>query len=243
MNNKYFFFTFKILVVLCLVLSSYYTLYAFSAQVCYYVIKTGTSEHYGRWQLEKDINYVNTFETYQKRDTTIIQPEMDTVMWKLESPAERTDISASKEGNAIDLEGKYKGEFIHKTIQIDENPWFQSIAVSLRSIASSCVSKVYFWSIRPENLKAYKLVATKKDDQLVWLGGQQIKASRVEIRPFGLLAPLWKCDCWFSEDGIFLKYKGAGWPPGSPDTEIEFREVNPELAKHNCSMQSQPRDN
>ncbi len=237
-KKKYCSLIFRLSLITGLILSSYFSLYAFTAQICYYVIKTGSSERYCRWHLEKKRHYIHTFETTQKKDTTIIQPEFDTVMWQVEAPAEHTDITATKNGDTIDLKGEYHGEAVCKKIQLDQYPWFQSISVSLRPIASTGISKVYFWSIRPDNLKAYKMVATKKDQQLVCLDGQQIKARRIEIRPYGFLAPLWKCDCWFSEDGIFLKYKGAGWPPGSPDTEIEYRELNPDIAKAICALPS-----
>ena len=221
----------KIIVVAGTIFSSYYTLYAFSAQICYYIIKTGDTEYYSRERLEKNRQFIHTLEAAGKRDTTVIQPESDTMMWEMEAPGERTHIIAEKRGGTIDLRGEHRGVAVCKTIKIDDAPWFQAISVSLGRIASSGLSKIYFWSIRSDNLKAYKMTATQKDWQLVRLDGRQINARRFEIRPYGLLAPLWKCDCWFSEDGIFLKYRGAGWPPGSPDTEIEYRATLPDVAK------------
>lgn len=230
MNGNYRLFIFKRIMLLGFVLAAYPTLSAFAGQIRYYVVISGASERYCYWQLEKNRNFINTIEMVNKKDTVTIQTGFDTLEWKLEAPFENTDITAVKRDNTIDLVGLYKGKAIHKVIEIDQSPWFQSLSVSLKPIISSEISKHFFWSIRPDNLKAYKMVAIKKGRETISLDRQQISAIRIEIRPHGILAPFWKCDCWFSEEGVFLKYKGDDWSPGSPGTQIEYRETTPAVA-------------
>ncbi len=223
-------FLLKVSIVTTLAIVSYSSLYAFSAQICYYVIKKGASKDFCSWHLEKSNHYINTIETKDTQNTTIVQKGFDTIEWQLKSSKQHTDIKAVKKGETIDLEGEFLGQAVKKTISIDNCPWFQSISVSLKPVASSGISKIYFWFIRSDNLKAHKMVATKKELQDLRLDGYAFKARRVEIRPYGLLACFWKGECWFSEEGMFLKYRGLGWPPGSPDTEIEYRKAVPDIA-------------
>lgn len=223
-------------VVVSLATLSYSSLYAFSAQICYYVIKNGATEDYCRWRLEEGDRYVSTIETKDSTNTAVLQDEFNTLKWNMVSNGTRTDITAINNGDHINLEGMFNGESIKESIPIDDCPWFQSMSVSLKLILSSGVSKIYFWSIRTDNLKAYKMVATRKDVEPLWIDGRQVNARRIEIRPKGFLSAFWKGDCWFSEDGQFIKYKGQGWGPGTPPTEIEYTGTTPELAQNFVSQ-------
>lgn len=201
--------------------------YAFCAEVHRYLVRNDKYEHHILWELQKDgQNILHLYKSDQRKDTTIIEPEFDTRMWSVEAPDEQTEFTATRQGETIDMHGRFHGTPIHKKIRIDHCPWFQSLSVSLKSITARKRSEINFWLIRPDNLKAYKLVATRKGLQTLVLDGIAMEAIRVEIRPCGVLALLWKGNCWFSKDGLFLKYKGAGGLSGTSETVVEYCHAN-----------------
>lgn len=133
-----------------------------------------------------------------------------------------TEISAKRRGNTIELRGRFKGEYVDRSIRIDERPWFQPLSYSLRSLSeSSAPVTVRFWTIRADTLELVNMEAEVQGIESIQISGKDVEALRVEIRKSGYLSIFWSADYWFrTRDHIFVQYRGTHGLPGTPETLI-----------------------
>lgn len=148
---------------------------------------------------------------------------LETVRWELIDPVRDTRVSARRVGNRIEVNGRFKGKPVGDSISIDDRPWYQASSLSLSAFALSSDKRVRFWTLRPDTLKAHKVVAIKQDTDSIEVNGSARQALRIKVRLTGVLAPFWGSTYWFGlQDGIFLQFEGPGGPPGSPSVTIRY---------------------
>jgi hypothetical protein len=201
-----------------------YPVHASEIESYHYVENEGQVKKEILWCVHKAPSCRLLFRSNDEKDLTRTDGSFATLEWEMEKTGEDTFLHARRQADTIIIEGKLKGAQIRKELSIDEAPWYQATSWSLRPFILSADHAVRFWTIREDNLRAYKIKAVKKSSQTLNLGTGKVAAIQVELRLTGLLAPFWKCAYWFrSGDGVFMRFEGPSGPPGSPYTVIEYR--------------------
>ena len=189
-----------------------------------YLETVGDTQLAVQWCAEKSKNTRLLWQTRDEVSLIETRGPFDTARWHGRNTAENTDISAFRQGDAILVKGKLKGKAIDKTIAIDAAPWFQSMSWSLRSLVLSKDEQLELWTLRPDTLKAHKLVARKIGTEELQIGEKTVAGIKIELRVKGLLGPFWSSYYWFREtDGVWLRYKGVSGAAGNPALRIEYQ--------------------
>lgn len=173
------------------------------------------------WHTEQEDDQISVL-VYEKEKSfvNVCRADGSTQQWRF-THKNRHDISASRQGNIIQLSGTIEGEPLERTYEIDDRPWFQPLSFSLRGFLDSAEKKVSFWTIRVDSLKPVALVARKLGDEEVTLQGETVAAQKVELRAEGFYSPFWHADYWFrKKDNIFLMYRGVHGLPGTEETVV-----------------------
>lgn len=182
---------------------------------------TGTSSEEVCWHLVKGDHLVLTYTSPTERHVTTTGPGYRTLRWQVTDAADGTDFVAARHGDAIEIEGTFRGERIDETLDIDEAPWYQATSLSLRGLIASNDSQRVFWTIRSDTLTPHKIKAVKMKIETVSSGENPKKLQHIRLRATGMLAPFWKSDYWFAmPEGIFQRFEGPSGPPGSPMTVV-----------------------
>ncbi len=189
-----------------------------------YLETVGDTRQPIQWCVEKSENTRLLWQTRDEVSLIETRGPFDTARWHGRNTAEDTDISAFRQGDTIRIKGKLKGKAVDKTIAIDNAPWFQSMSWSLRRLVLSDDEQMELWTLRPDTMKAYKLVARKIGKEELQIGGKTVTGINIEIRLKGLLSPFWSSHYWFREtDGVWLRYKGVSEAAGNPALRIVYQ--------------------
>lgn len=196
---------------------------AFAAALEHYSYEqtTGDSVKTLDWRLEADAPYRLVADIGPERDITRVDELMATTSWKVTDQAADTDFRVWREGDRLQIEGRFKGEAIRETREIDDAPWYQALSVSLRPLVGSPREDLEFWSMRPDTLEVHKLRVTSREEEDFDIMGEKTRTVKLEIRLAGFRSMFWKCHYWLRKsDGLFLKYEGPSGPPGWPMTRV-----------------------
>ena len=141
--------------------------------------------------------------------------------WQVKNSKENTDFTAKREGNHIVIKGKLNGETIDRKVKIDSDPWYQSLSLSLTTLAKSDKPSCLFWVLRPDSLKPIKMKARKLAGESLKIEGEDVEAEKIKVVLTGFKSMFWHGLYWYRKDnGLFIKYQGAKGPPGTPITTI-----------------------
>lgn len=164
------------------------------------------------------------YRTPDEINLTETDGALNTRRWIVRRKEAGTDLEAVRKGDTITINGRFDQKQVAKTVTIDTAPWFQSTSLSMRRFVRNGLNELYFWTIRPDTLKAYKLVAERKGVEDIQVNGNSETAVMVELRLTGILSAFWKSTYWFRQrDGLFLKFEGPSGPPGDPPMSVEFQ--------------------
>jgi hypothetical protein len=189
-----------------------------------YMETVGDAQQVIQWCVEKSDDTRMLWKTRDECSLIETSGPYATVRWRDTNTADNTSITALREGNAIVIKGMLNGIPIDHAVAIDEAPWFQSMSWSLHSLILSRDEQTEFWALRPDTMKAHKLVAKKAKKETLHIGGDTVPAIRIEVRLKGMLSPFWHSNYWFRRtDGVWLRYEGPSGPPGRPPIVIEYR--------------------
>lgn len=156
-------------------------------------------------------------------DETEMDDNLATRTWQVRDTEKQTNLRIERQGGRLILKGTFKGEAIEDVKRIDGDPWIQTMSISFRPFLDSEDRQIRFWCVRPDTLDVYKLRAEKKGVEELRIQGQLVETQKLELRLTGLAAPFWKANYWFrKEDHLFLRYKGPGGLPGTPNIEVEL---------------------
>jgi hypothetical protein len=135
----------------------------------------------------------------------------------------KKEIKAVKEGDTIYLTCKQKGKEITKEYKLNGLPWIGSVEMGAAAFIKDTTKKqLVFYRIFEENLQMYKIVMIKKGIETIHIDGKSYRAHKIKIKADGLLSLFYSADAWYSEDGIYLRYKSGVTPPGIPVTLTEL---------------------
>ena len=183
------------------------------------------------WRLEHgqggDQGLKLTSQTDQDTTLTITDAQYATIRWKYNNPADQTAIVAERKGNRIHIDGRLRGDKLHRVLSIDTAPWYQATSLSLRPFIRSPQKKIRFWTLRPDTFTAHELTATKQEITSQNLFGRTIAVQKVKLAPLGMLALFWNGNyCFQKDNGLMIKYESPSGPPGSPKTTIRLTHIH-----------------
>ena len=161
--------------------------------------------------------------SYEKDTEAVVNREFSTLVWKYEKPAQGTDVTVRRAGNVLVLAGKLKGNPIEKKFPINNQPWFQTLDVSLEHFFGSGGTYVKFWIFRPDDMTVHEMEATKVGEKPVTANGKSYASYHVRVNLTGFAAHFWQAHYWFrTSDGVHIRYESVHGGPGTPLTVIEL---------------------
>jgi hypothetical protein len=188
-----------------------------------YLQTTGQLHTQLNWNIEKQNDATTELTVTNNSNGTIYTSKnnvyLEVIQWHLKNPLAKTELTAWRQKNLIFVKGTLNGKSFKKTLSIDTDPWFQPMSFSLAQFVQSESLAITFWTLNPDNLKAFKMRATKVTTETLRINRKEALAQKVKVSLTGLRATIWQAHYWFStKDGTFLKYEGIDGPPGTPLT-------------------------
>ena len=155
--------------------------------------------------------------------TNVLMPDGRTLEWHVRR--KDTAILAKRVGEVIRVTGRWKGKPIDRKHKIDRSPWYQPLSYSLRKQLDEDWTSSTFWMMRPDILEPVELKARADGEEIIAVGGRDIRCRRIMVQGTGMTGRLWHCLYWFRKrDGLFVRYSGLFGVPGLPKTYIELLE-------------------
>ena len=139
-----------------------------------------------------------------------VDSQWATLKWTFRQPGRRSDISASRQGKHIILQGTWKGKAIKKSFATDDRPWNQPFQIGLAPFVTSGLKTFQFWSIGtagPGEMKIAKFNSERRESASASLNGVPMELVRVRLKLSGLLSLFWHGDYWYrTSDGVFVRF-------------------------------------
>ena len=171
-----------------------------------------------------------TLEEYKLYSQHTFDAHMHTEQWVLQDDKSDHDFVARRDDDVIRISGTFNGNPIKKTVDIDEDVWFNKLDHGLSTFAVSDQKKLSFWVLKLlSDLDPIKMIAEKEGIEHLEIDGESYEAVKVKLTlDHFILSKLWSARCWYrATDGLFLQYQGANGPPGTPVTIIELQKKLP----------------
>ncbi len=184
------------------------------AQKYHYVSTTEDRPHDIMVTKEKarDGKNVLTLEEYKLYSRHTFNPHTGTEQWALRDDKSDHDFVARREGDLIRISGSFHGEPVKKTVDIDEDVWFNKLDHGLSSFAVSDQEALSFWVLKLlSDLDPIKMIAEKEGVERIEVSGKSYEAVKIKlVLDHFILSKLWAARCWYrTSDGLFLRYEGA----------------------------------
>lgn len=136
----------------------------------------------------------------------ILDLDYATRSWHVVSPREGNDYHGKREGNQILLQGRYGGREINKVLKIDKKPFFYHPPMGLSQFVRSGQESLVFWVIRPDNLKVYKMRATRQKKETLHWNETELETVSVKWGLTGLLSKFVNQQSWYRvSDSTFVR--------------------------------------
>jgi hypothetical protein len=148
--------------------------------------------------------------------------DLSTLEWVYTYPDGKRAVF-TREGNSIRSEGYLPGKHPVAESEIDEAPWFGALGLGLSAFIRSGEPKTAFWTVNPQNGKAYKMIAKRMYPETISCDGLSLTAVRIVVSVSGVPTAFFKTDYWCREsDGRLLRFEGTSRGPGSPKMVLEL---------------------
>ena len=184
--------------------------------------RTGDRTRIRRWRaVRRDSVYFVRSRISGDRFAQEVAFDGDTRRW--EGHTDGMDLVAERRDGVVRLTGSAGGEPMAETLDLEGDPWFQSVSFSLERFLRMDQRRITFRTLAAREGELLRLQATRAGVEKIEIAGDPVVAQRVEIRLTGWRSRLWSASYWFREsDGLFLRYRGRNGLPGTPETEIEW---------------------
>lgn len=202
-----------------------------NSTIRHYMENDGQTTRQITWDLKHGDGFTLTYITDEETHITCTTESLSTISWTMNAGA-RGNVKAERQDDTITIRGELDGRNIDKRIHVDNAPWYQATSLSLKEFILSDKRETFFWTLRPDTLKAYKLKAVKKGCELLAVGRKpvDIEAVKVKLSLTGMLAPFWSSYYWFSmESGMFLRFQGQADASGKTQVSVTYTEDAPAL--------------
>ncbi len=152
----------------------------------------------------------------------VLDADLSTREWIYTYPDGKSAVF-TRVGDRIRSEGHLSGKHPVTESEIDGAPWFAAIGLGLSGFVRSGEGKTAFWTVNPQNGKAYKMIAKRKDQETIVCDGQPLEAVKIAVSVAGVPAAFFSAAYWCREsDGRLLRYEGSSRGPGSPQSILEI---------------------
>jgi len=194
-----------------------------ASQIFRYREQTGDDSFTFLWRAEQGRREVTvTQDQGDETYSSVCTLDGTTLSWHYTRQPD-TDVRAERTGNRIHFSGRFAGESIDKSQDIDARPWFQPLSFSLQRMVARELKTAAFWTIRPDTLEILALKAEKSGSEEIAAGKETQTADKVVIRLDGLMSALWQAEYWFRQsDNLFVQYRGTHGLPGTAETSINL---------------------
>jgi hypothetical protein len=136
----------------------------------------------------------------------VLDENYSTLSWKVMNAKAKTDYRGERTGEVLTITGTVKGETVSKELKLDALPFYNNPNLGLENFVRSGEEKREFRTLRPDNLKQYKMKASLKDTETITINGEEIEAVKVQWGLTGLKAAFFKQTLWFRKsDGVFMR--------------------------------------
>jgi hypothetical protein len=162
--------------------------------------------------------------SYGESYSILNDPAMATLAFAYGNTRQDTFYTASRQGDAIFLEGRLRGKQFSRLSRTDARPLYESVERSLQGFAISGSSlAIPFWIVLPTEAAVFQLVARREGRELVSVGGKMVIAEKVKVSLPGLASIVWSSLYWYRPaDGTFLRSEAARGFIGTPLTVLEL---------------------
>ncbi len=159
---------------------------------------------------------------FNETHTFVLAPDLSTLRWVYGYPDGKSAVF-TRTGNGIRSEGLLGGKRSETEAEIDEAPWYGVIGMGLGRFIRTGAPKTVFWTVNPDNGKAYKMTAKRRGAETITCDGRTVEAVKVTVSVSGFPAALYSTEYWYREsDGFLLRFEGTSRGPGSPKTILEL---------------------
>jgi len=150
-----------------------------------------------------------------------LNEKMETLEWYFEEGEDR--IRIERKGDVLCVTGLRDGKDITMDCPIDNAPWYASMDTGLSFFSKTQDKEVEFWTISPEELKTWKMIAKKKGTETWKAGEVSDTALRVQVSASGIPALFFSMNFLMRQsDGLRLRFEGKTGGPGSPKMISNF---------------------
>ena len=151
-----------------------------------------------------------------EESTMEMDDSFQTLSWTFRVPADRTDLSAKRTGNAIAVSGRFKGRPFEKTFDTGGAPWYEYQELSLDAFGAGRAQDILFATIDRAAMKLVRFRAQKKGPAEIDIQGRKVSAVESVLLIEGVPEFLLRSRLWQRRpDGRYLRllvppFGGAG---------------------------------
>jgi hypothetical protein len=152
-------------------------------------------------------------------------PALELKSWRQRSETLATDLTATRDGNVIVVQGTVKGKDFSREVKLDGHPWYQAVDLAVVEFVRSGKASQEFWLLTGEEMTPRLFVFKRGAGEKVRSGDREAEAVKVRFTLPGFKGSFWGSDYWVREsDGRLVKFEGTRGPPGAPRLTIELVE-------------------
>jgi hypothetical protein len=159
---------------------------------------------------------------FDETHTFVLASDLSTLRWVYRYPDGNSAVFR-RTGNGIRSEGHLGGKRSEAEAEIDQDPWYGIIGMGLGGFVRAGAPKTTFWTVNPDNGKAYKMTAKRRSAETIVCDGLTVQSVKVTVSVAGVPSAFYSTDYWFREDdGLLLRFEGTSRGLGSPKTVLEL---------------------
>jgi hypothetical protein len=141
-----------------------------------------------------------------EHDGIVMDGNRSTLEWRRRVDAEKTDITAVRNGAAVRIKGVYTGKPYDKTLDFGDLPWYEFQEISYERFFTTGAASGSFWTIDRKTLAPSRFLAERDKTETITIMGRPVKAIRYGLSVNGVPHFIFKAHFWIREsDGRFLR--------------------------------------
>jgi hypothetical protein len=141
-----------------------------------------------------------------EHDSIVMDGNRSTLEWRRRVDAEKTDITAIRNGAMVRIRGVYKGKPYDKALDFGSLPWYEFQEISYESFFATGAESGSFWTIDRKTLAPSRFLAERDGPETIIIMGGPVKAIRYGLSVNGVPHFIFKAHFWIREnDGRFLR--------------------------------------
>lgn len=193
---------------------------AYAGRVVHYkTYHPGTGEEFNRFTCSSEKNLSGGYQVHwvieeggrvTEEDYTLDE-YFGTLRFRVVNVDEKTDYIGERKERLVFIRGRFKGEKIERTMEIDERPFYYNPKVGLAAFVCSGETQGTFWGFQNKELNVYPMKATNEGPDRISVNGKDVEAIKIHWTIDDFRSVFFKRTYWFrGSDGLYLKQKTGG---------------------------------